>query len=174
MDYTLVTGACGGLGGAFVKLLAQRGEPLLLTGRSEKRLAELVGSLRAQYPDLAVEACPCDLADSASRQALFAYADERGIAFRRLVYVHRQRIFFRKRIEKIRRRIAHESRHPQTLFVNGRWPKKRHPVRPSLWDILMGTALFYSILVESMLCCWERSVIPWNLCIWFTTCPAAI
>ena len=56
MNYTLITGACGGLGGAFVRLLAERGEALFL-------------------------------ADSGSRQALFAYADARGIAFSRLVYV---------------------------------------------------------------------------------------
>ena len=37
-EFTLVTGACGGLGGAFVRLLAERGEALFLTGRTEARL----------------------------------------------------------------------------------------------------------------------------------------
>ena len=41
MNYTLITGACGGLGGAFVRVLAERGEPLFLTGRSEERLKSL-------------------------------------------------------------------------------------------------------------------------------------
>ena len=41
MNYTLITGACGGLGGAFVRLLAERGEALFLTGRSEEKLSAL-------------------------------------------------------------------------------------------------------------------------------------
>ena len=87
MNYTLITGACGGLGGALVRLLAARGEALFLTGRSEEKLSALAQSLKEKFPDLPVECCPCDLADSGSRQALFAYADARGIAFSRLVYV---------------------------------------------------------------------------------------
>lgn len=87
MDYTLVTGACGGLGGAFVNLLAERGEPLFLTGRSEAKLAALAGALLEKFPALPVLVRACDLADSASRQALFAYADARGARFSRLVYV---------------------------------------------------------------------------------------
>lgn len=85
--YTLITGACGGLGGAFVQCLARMGEPLFLTGRSRERLAALAQSVRKQYPDLAVECFPCDLTDSVSRQRLFDYADEAGIRFSRLVYV---------------------------------------------------------------------------------------
>ena len=87
MEYTLVTGACGGLGGAFVNLLAERGEPLFLTGRSRERLAALAERLKERFPALPVEVCPCDLTDSISRQALFEFADGRGIKFRRLVYV---------------------------------------------------------------------------------------
>ena len=87
MEYTLVTGACGGLGGAFVARLAAEGAPLFLTGRSGGRLEELAARLKEQYPALPVEVCPCDLTDSASRQALFAHADARGMRFCRLVYV---------------------------------------------------------------------------------------
>ena len=85
--YTLVTGACGGLGGAFVRLLAQAGAPMLLTGRSAERLAALAHSLREAYPSLSVLTCSCDLADGESRRALFAFADEHGVRFSRLVYV---------------------------------------------------------------------------------------
>ena len=49
MDMTLLTGACGGLGSAFAHLLAARGEPLLLTGRSRERLDALARALAAQY-----------------------------------------------------------------------------------------------------------------------------
>lgn len=87
MNYTLLTGACGGLGGAFAELLAGRGEPLFLTGRSRTRLNVLADSLSERYPHLPVECYPCDLTDSAQRQALFDYADEKSIGFSRLVYV---------------------------------------------------------------------------------------
>lgn len=85
--YTLVTGACGGLGGAFTQLLAQKGEPLFLTGRSGERLKVVVRRLKEEYPDLPVLFCACDLTDARSRAALFACADEAHVRFRRLVYV---------------------------------------------------------------------------------------
>ena len=85
--YTLLTGACGGLGGAFARLLARRGEPLLLTGRSEERLLALADELRARFPALPVAWFACDLGISEQRQALFSYTDEQGIRFSRLVYV---------------------------------------------------------------------------------------
>ena len=84
--FTIITGACGGLGGAFVRLLASRGEPLCLTGRSEERLEELAAKLKAQYPELPVVYHACDLRDSASRLAFFAWSQEEGLAFSRLVY----------------------------------------------------------------------------------------
>ncbi len=87
MGYTLVTGACGGLGGAFVRLLAERGESLFLTGRSAERLGALARSLAEAYPSLALLTFACDLSDSAQRTALFAFADRQGVRFSRLVYV---------------------------------------------------------------------------------------
>ncbi len=87
MNYTLVTGACGGLGGAFVRILAERGEPLFLTGREEGRLAALADGLHAQYPQLPLEYFPCDLADEKSRRRFFAYCDSLHARFARLIYV---------------------------------------------------------------------------------------
>ena len=86
MAYTLLTGACGGLGGAFAQLLAERGQPLFLTGRSEVRLAALAARLKSEYPSADILYTACDLADSSQRQALFAFADARGARFSRLVY----------------------------------------------------------------------------------------
>ena len=83
MGYTLLTGACGGLGGAFVNLLAERGEPLFLTGRSKERLAALAERLKERFPALPVEICPCDLTDSIPRQALFEVAGRPGLKFPR-------------------------------------------------------------------------------------------
>lgn len=87
MNYTLITGACGGLGGAFVRILAESGEPLFLTGRDENRLATLAEQLRAKNPKSEVEYFPCDLADERSRRRFFGYADSAGARFSRLIYV---------------------------------------------------------------------------------------
>lgn len=87
MKYTLITGACGGLGGAFVEVLAERGEPLFLTGRSEGRLAALKEKLNQKFPDLPVEYRACDLTFQEDRRAFFEYADGKQIALSRLVYV---------------------------------------------------------------------------------------
>ncbi len=83
--YTLITGATGGLGRAFVRLLASRGEALYLTGRSEERLAALAEEARSLGAD--VSYYPCDLASAESRAAFFAHADLGGARFSRLVYV---------------------------------------------------------------------------------------
>ncbi len=82
MQYTLITGACGGLGGAFTQILAQDNTPLFLSGRSAERLQTLKNSL-----NVPVEICPCDLRDEASRAAFFSYADSRSATFTRLIYV---------------------------------------------------------------------------------------
>lgn len=87
MTYTLVTGACGGLGGAFVRVLLERGEPVFLTGRSETRLAALSEKLKGEFPQAEIRSCACDLTDGESRAALFARADADGVIFNRLVYV---------------------------------------------------------------------------------------
>ena len=68
--YALVTGATGGLGRAFVFALAKRGQPLLLTGRSEKKLQELKAELLNGYENVAVEISPADLSNEDSRAAL--------------------------------------------------------------------------------------------------------
>ena len=70
--YTLVTGATGGLGGAFVKELARRAQPLYLTGRSAEKLEALREQLLHSHPSLPVRTAVCDLADVGSRRALFA------------------------------------------------------------------------------------------------------
>ncbi len=85
--YTLITGACGGLGGAFTELLAERGEALYLTGRSEARLCALARKLKEKFPACEVRTRACDLTDSAQRTAFFAHTDGEGVVFQRLIYV---------------------------------------------------------------------------------------
>ena len=82
-----VTGATGGLGGAFVELLAKQGENLLLTGRSEDKLLALKNRLAEEYPTLAVEVCAADLTDEKSRLTLAERMQHENIRIGRLVNV---------------------------------------------------------------------------------------
>ena len=88
---TLVTGATGGLGGAFVTLLAQRGEPLFLTGRSEDKLRALKAQLALKYPSLAVFYRACDLTDTGDRLRLLEeigeVCEKENLALYRLINV---------------------------------------------------------------------------------------
>lgn len=67
--FTLITGATGGLGGAFAQVLFERGEPLILTGRSEEKLLSFKGQLLRQKEGI-VETVACDLTDSKEREKL--------------------------------------------------------------------------------------------------------
>lgn len=68
--YSLVTGATGGLGKAFVYALATRGKNLILTGRSEEKLAALQADLRQKYPEIDVRCFAANLSNEDSRYAL--------------------------------------------------------------------------------------------------------
>ena len=69
-SYALVTGATGGLGKAFVYALAERGEHLLLTGRSEEKLTALKAELAEKYPQIEVRIYAADMASEGSRCAM--------------------------------------------------------------------------------------------------------
>lgn len=84
---TVITGATGGLGGAFVELLAKQGENLLLTGRSEDKLLALKNRLAEEYPTIAVEVCAADLTDEKSRLTLIERMQDENIRIGRLVNV---------------------------------------------------------------------------------------
>ena len=69
-SYALVTGATGGLGKAFVYALAERGDHLLLTGRSEEKLTALKAEIAEKYPQIEVRAYAADMANEDSRCAM--------------------------------------------------------------------------------------------------------
>ena len=58
--YAWITGATGGLGKAFVYEIADRGENLLLTGRSEDKLTALKAELKEKYPKIDVRTYAAD------------------------------------------------------------------------------------------------------------------
>lgn len=75
MEYALVTGATGVLGGAFCRALAAQGRNLFLTGRSEEKLGALKAQLTAEYASANIIYCPCDLSSDAEREKLFSAAE---------------------------------------------------------------------------------------------------
>lgn len=74
MAYTLITGACGGLGKEFCKQLVKKGD-LFLTGRSEEKLAALKKELLTLFPERKIETFKADLTSETERKNLFSYAD---------------------------------------------------------------------------------------------------
>ena len=85
--YTLVSGATGGLGRAFVFECAKAGGPLFLTGRSEEKLAALCAELAQKFPGIPADSYACDLTDAESRAAMFSYIREKGYRIARLCNV---------------------------------------------------------------------------------------
>ena len=77
--YALVTGATGGLGKAFCEALAKRGYSLILTGRSQEKLAALQETLCRSYADIDVCAYAADLSDLEGRKGLFERVKKDGI-----------------------------------------------------------------------------------------------
>ena len=86
MEYTIVTGACGGLGRAFAETLAARKEPLLLLGRSQQRLQELATELSAKY-GVQPLTYALDLTDLEERKTFEEYLASQSILVARLVNV---------------------------------------------------------------------------------------
>lgn len=80
MTYTLITGATGVLGGAFCRILAEKGENLILTGRSETKLKQLKDRLTAEYPAVNLLIYACDMISEQSRNAFFEYLREVSIS----------------------------------------------------------------------------------------------
>ena len=84
-NYTLITGACGGLGQSFVKLCAAEKNNLILTGTSQKKLDALLFNLRDILKDVEVKTCVCDLGVKNQRLALMDFIKNNNIVVNRLI-----------------------------------------------------------------------------------------
>ena len=85
--YTMITGATGGLGRAFVRLAAGNGENLILTGRSEEKLRLLKEKVLAENLGSDVRIFAADLSDGQGRDALMKYLAGEKLTIGRLVNV---------------------------------------------------------------------------------------
>jgi hypothetical protein len=80
----LITGASSGIGAAFARALAARGEDLVLVARSAARLTALAAELAAKYGILA-DVLPADLADPTAVDAIVGELTARDIEIGTLI-----------------------------------------------------------------------------------------
>jgi short-subunit dehydrogenase len=86
-NYAWITGATGGVGKAFVYLLAAHGNRLLLTGRSIEKLQAIQKDLLEKYPSIDVRIFACDLANEEDRSAMFDEISRQNLTVNLLVNV---------------------------------------------------------------------------------------
>ena len=135
--FTLISGATGGVGGAFARACAERGDRLFLTGRSAQRLDGLLAELRAEFPALIADSFACDLTDEGSRGQMYSYIRAHGYTFSALCNIAGadiQKAFVRYTQEKIafQCRVNVEAAISLTHFVLERR-------EPSLEIVAMGS-----------------------------------
>ena len=83
--YTLITGACGGLGRAFVKLLVEKKENLILVGTSEQKLAVLMSDFKTEFEGLNIKTMICDLSKKKSREDLINQIKDSNLVVNKLI-----------------------------------------------------------------------------------------
>jgi short-subunit dehydrogenase len=84
--FVLITGAAGGLGRAFAVDCAKRGYDLFLTDINDAGLKLIEKGITSRYP-VKVLTRPCDLTSDADVDALFEFADAKGIRFDMLLNI---------------------------------------------------------------------------------------
>ena len=87
MNYTYISGATGGIGKAFAFSCAEKGYALFLTARNIDKLSALKSEIIRKFPNVTAEVCPCELTDDASRREMYAFIEDKGITFDRIIHV---------------------------------------------------------------------------------------
>ena len=85
INCTLITGACGGLGRAFVKILAEKKENLVLTGTSQEKLDKLLEDFKDDFQGLFVKSIVCDLAIKNQRESLIQDLKDSKLVVNKLI-----------------------------------------------------------------------------------------
>ncbi len=83
--YTLITGACGGLGKAFVYECAKNHENLVLTGTSSEKLNVLLNELQEKFKDIDIKTFVLKLQNLNDREYLIKFILENEIEVNKLI-----------------------------------------------------------------------------------------
>ncbi len=84
-NFTLITGACGGLGRALVSECAKAKENLVLVGTSQKKLDTLIQDFSSEFADLKIETFVCNLGSAENRKELVKFLKEEEICVVKLI-----------------------------------------------------------------------------------------
>ena len=120
-----MTGACGGIGKEFCRLLVSKGENLILLGRNEDKLESLKAELLLINPSVSILTKEADLSSEKYRLEVFSYLTDSNITFSGLYLVagiDTRKAFVSYTEEKLRRqiRVNFESAVSLTLFCLNR------------------------------------------------------
>lgn len=85
INCTLVTGACGGLGRAFVEILAKQKDNLILTGTSKEKLDLLLDDFKTEFENIFVKSVICDLSKKEDRENLLKEIESNDLVVNRLI-----------------------------------------------------------------------------------------
>lgn len=83
--FTLITGATGGLGGAFAKECALNGDNLVLTGSNPSKLEKIVAEINQYFPEVKAVSKTCDLSSENERTEFFKFLEENEIKINLLI-----------------------------------------------------------------------------------------
>ncbi len=88
MDCTIISGASGYIGKAFLKNLISKNDAcFLITGRSKEKLEKVKKEMLSIAPAAIIDVFPADLTKSEEREKLFEFADEKKLCLKRLINV---------------------------------------------------------------------------------------
>lgn len=83
--YTLITGACGGLGSEFVKLCTGAGENLILTGTNLEKLKNFSQQNSEIFSNIKTHLLKVDLSSLADRESVANFIEQNGIKVTKLI-----------------------------------------------------------------------------------------
>lgn len=83
--YTLISGATGGLGQAFVYVTLKQNQNLILLGTNEEKLTTLKKSVEKEYPNANIITFKCDYSSNQDINSLFDFLSEKKIKVNLLI-----------------------------------------------------------------------------------------
>lgn len=88
-NFTLITGACGGLGGAFVRECLKNNENLLLIGTNKEKLEKLILNLEQEFAEtiksLDILTFVCDISSKENRLSLIEFINKNNVCVNKLI-----------------------------------------------------------------------------------------